>query len=85
MIKHDAAFDVQLAIAKATKLRVDTRQLTRDEVQYQIGYKWTLVLNEDELKKLWNLTDSPMDFKSKLDEIKVCPERFKWNPYLASK
>ena len=82
MIKHHAVFDVQTTLAKATRLRVDTRQLNEYEVQYQIGFKWTLTLDEDQLRKLWNNTESMEQFNKELDALK--PDNLKFNPEMSS-
>lgn len=83
MIKDHAAFDVQTTLAKVTRLRVDTRQLSQDEVQYQIGFKWSLVLDEDQLRRLWNNTESLTEFNTILDELK--PTCLTFNPIWASR
>lgn len=83
MIKAHAAFDVQTTLAKVTRLRVDTRQLTGDEVQYSIGYKWNLTLDEDQLRTLWNETDHESQFRDALDLLK--PSCLSYNPMQASR
>lgn len=78
MIKPHAAFDVQTTLAKVTRLRVDTSQLTGNEVQFQIGFKWTLTLDEDQLRTLWNETEHERQFREALDHLK--PTCLAFNP-----
>ena len=52
MIRAADAFDVQLALARMTRLRVSTRKLDQLECQYQIGFTWLLTLDEEDHKKL---------------------------------
>ncbi|MDM7954755.1 hypothetical protein [Blastomonas sp.] len=70
MIKPHAAFDVQTTLARVTRLRVDTRQLNEREVQFTIGYRWNLTLDEDQLKTLWQETDCDSRFKDVFDSLK---------------
>lgn len=83
MIKAHTAFDVQTTLAKVTRLRVDTRQLTAHEVQYQIGFKWTLTLDEDQLRTLWNETEHESQFREAFDLLK--PICLAFNPMQASR
>jgi hypothetical protein len=83
MIRPHSAFDVQTTLAKVTRLRVDTRQLTADEVQFQIGFKWTLTLDEDQLRTLWHETDHDSQFREALDALK--PTCLAFNPFQASR
>lgn len=70
MIRHADAFDVPLALARTTKLRVSTRQLHEHQVEYIIGFKWKFVLDEDELDLLARETESPHQFKEAFDTLK---------------
>lgn len=83
MIKPHAAFDVQTTLAMITRLRVDTRQLTGEEVQFQIGFKWTLTLDEDQLRTLWNETEHDSQFREALDLLK--PTCLAFNPMQAAR
>jgi hypothetical protein len=83
MIKAHAAFDVQTTLAKVTRLRVDTRQLSQDEVVYQIGFKWSLALDEDQLRTLWNETEHESQFREALDALK--PSCLFFNPMQVSR
>lgn len=82
MIKAHTAFDVQTTLAKVTRLRVDTRQLSGDEVQFQIGFKLTLTLDEDQLRTLWNETEHESQFREALDLLK--PKCLAFNPFQAA-
>lgn len=70
MIKPHSAFDVQTTLARVTRLRVDTRQLNEHEVQYTIGFKWNLTLDEDQLRTLWKETDHDSQFREALELLK---------------
>ncbi len=70
MIREADAFDVQLALARMTRLRVSTRQLDQHEVQYLIGFKWLFTLDEDQLDSLAREIDSPAMFKDAYDTLK---------------
>lgn len=83
MIPAHKAFDVQTTLARITRLRVDTRQLDGDQVQYQIGFKWTLSLDEHDLQKLYNQTDSDHEFRQVFDQLK--PSCLAYNAMLASR
>lgn len=83
MIRDHHAFDVQTTLARITRLRVDTRQLTEHEVQYQIGFKWNLTLDEDQLRSLYNETDTDSRFREVFDELKATCLTF--NPIQASR
>lgn len=70
MIRPADAFDVQLALARMTRLRVSTRKLDQLECQYQIGFTWLLTLDEDELDSLSREVDSAAQFKEAYDRLK---------------
>lgn len=70
MISPADAFDVQLAIARMTRLRVATRKLDGHEVQYLIGFKWLFTVDEDELDQLARDADSISQFKETFDALK---------------
>lgn len=70
MIRPADAFDVQLALARMTRLRVSTRKLDQLECQYQIGFTWLLTLDEDELDRLSREVESPAQFKEAYDKLK---------------
>lgn len=83
MIRPHAAFDVQITLSRVTRLRVDTRQLDGQEVHYTIGFKWDLVLDEDDLRKLYNATDSDSEFRAAFEEMK--PRCLAYNAFRASR
>ncbi len=83
MIKPHRAFDVQTTLSRVTRLRVDTRQLDTQEVHYTIGFKWDFVLDEDDLHKLYNATDSDSEFRAAFDEMK--PRCLTYNAFRASR
>lgn len=83
MIRPHAAFDVQTTLSRVTRLRVDTRQLDGQEVHYTIGFKWDLVLDEDDLRKLHNATDSDSEFKAVFEDLK--PRCLTYNAFRASR
>lgn len=83
MIRPHHVFDVQTTLAKVTRLRVDTLQLTEDEVMFQIGYKWRLTLDEDELRSLYNETENDSQFREVLDDLK--PRCLTYNPLQANR
>lgn len=70
MIRPADALDVQLALARMTRLRVSTRQLDQHECQYLIGFSWLLTLDEDELDSLCREVDSGAQFKEAYDRLK---------------
>jgi len=70
VIRPADAFDVQLAIARMTRLRVSTRQLNEYQVQYLIGFKWLFTCDEDELDQLARDVESNSQFKETFDTLK---------------
>lgn len=83
MIRPHHVFDVQTTLARVTRLRVDTRQLTEHECQFTIGYRWNLTLDEDELRSLYNETENDSQFRIVLDDLK--PRCLTYNPLQASR
>lgn len=53
-----------------TRLRVSTRKLDGQEVQYLIGFKWLFTLDEDELDQLARDVDINSQFKKTFDGLK---------------
>ncbi len=83
MIAAHRAFDVQTTLSRVTRLRVDTRKLDDREVLFTIGFSWDLVLDEDDLRKLHNATDSDSEFKAALEELK--PRCLIYNTFRANR
>lgn len=76
MIRPADALDVQLALARMTRLRVSTRQLNGHEAQFLIGFRWLFTVDEDELDALAREVDSPAMFKDAYDKLKHSCLRF---------
>lgn len=71
MIAAHRAFDVQTTLARITRLRVDTRNIDNTEVRYTIGFKWDFVVDEEDLRRLYNVTDCDSEFKRIFEELKA--------------
>ncbi len=83
MIAPHRAFDVQTTLSRVTRLRVDTRKLNDREVMFTIGFTWDLVLDEDDLRKLYNATDSDSEFRTAFEELK--PRCLAYNTFRSSR
>ncbi|MCI1142157.1 hypothetical protein MOP88_07360 [Sphingomonas sp. WKB10] len=82
MIRAHQAFDVQTSLARITRLRVATCGLNDHEVLFRIGFTWDLALDEDDLRKLYNATDSDAAFRDVFDQLKP---QMRYNAFKASR